>query len=233
VSVPAEIASPARCRRGARRRTSLAVGTSLAYAARLDFYSWYYSATVTAQNYGVSPFPVSLTVVGQKYATTKIITKLKDRPNPYDVPRKRRLDPGARHNPGALRLPNDKRNGFLEAPFSTPTRAGPRRGSIRTNRDSEITIPNGQQFETRGVRFKRRQPGRDEHHHQGDVTGTTAAPAADGTSTCNIGPIEPHAQTEIALAPEAQAIAIKARSLSLSWCRAPIVASGYERRAAH
>jgi hypothetical protein len=130
---------------------------------------------------------VSLTVVGQKYATTKIITKLKIGP----IHMMCLSNVGSIQEPVTIPVlsgfPTIKSNGFLEATFLY-TNAGWTKAGFNTNQtaDSEITfqmvsslkpaafVSNGGSQAGMSIIIK------------ADVTGTTAAPAADGTSTCNI-----------------------------------------------
>lgn len=167
--------------------TSVAAGTSLAYAARVVFESGTYSGTMTAHPYGVSPFPVSLTVVGQKYATTKNITKLKIGP----------IHMTCLSNVGSIQehvtipvlsgFPTIKSSGFLEATFLY-TSAGWTNAPLGTVQTavSQITfqmVDNWQPAEF--VSNGGSQPGMS-IFIKADVHGTTAKPAAHGTSTCPI-----------------------------------------------
>jgi len=131
VSSP-EIASPARLPRWCspsdepRRRNEPRLRGETGLLQR------YYSGTVTAQNYGVSPFPVSFTVVGQKYATTKIITKLKIGP----IHMMCLSNVGSIQEPVTIPVlsgfPTIKSNGFLEATFLY-TNAGWTKAGFNTN----------------------------------------------------------------------------------------------------
>ena len=166
----------------------LAVGTSLAYAARVAFNSGTYSGTVTAQNYGVSPFPVSLTVVGQKYATTKNITMLKI--GPIHMTCLSKVGSIQEHVtiPVLSGFPTIKsRDGFLQATFLY-TSAGWTNAPLGTVQTavSQITflmVNNLQPAEF--VSNGGSQPGMS-IIIKADVHGTIAKPAAHGTSTCNI-----------------------------------------------
>jgi len=133
-------------------------------------------------------------VVGQKYATTKIITKLKIGP----------IHMMCLSNVGSIQEPvtipvlsgfPTYQGKWVPGGNLSYTNAGwTKAGSIRTKRRLGDHIPNGQQFETRGVRFKRRQPGRDEHHHQGRRDRHDRRAAADGTIDLPTLTIRPHAQ---------------------------------------
>lgn len=171
----------------------LAVGAGLAYAARVTFKSGTYSGTVTAQNYGVSPFPMSFTVVGKKDAKTKKITKLQIGP----------IQTTCLSNAGSVQEPVTipvlsgfptikSRNGFLQTTF-VYTSAGWTKASLDTNQtaDSEITflmVSNLKPAEF--VSNGGSQPGMS-IIIKADVSGTTATPVANGTSTCNIDNSDP------------------------------------------
>jgi hypothetical protein len=170
----------------------LAIGTGLAYA-RLSFKSGTYSGTVTAQDYGVTPFPVSLTVVGKKNKTTKKITNLQIGP----------IQMTCLSNVGSVDQPVtipalsgfptiQSKEGFLQATFLY-TAAGWVKAPFETNQsaDSELTFRmvanlHPAQFVSNGGS----EPGMS-LIVKADVTGATATPAANGTSTCNIDNSDP------------------------------------------
>jgi hypothetical protein len=169
----------------------LAVAAGVAYAKDY-FKSGTYSGTVTAQNYSVTPFPMSLTVVGKKGKKTKQITNLQIGPIQMTC----LSNVGSVSEPVTIPalsgFPAIKSGGFLEATFLY-TSAGWTKAAFSANQtaDSEITfrmvinskpaefVPNG------GV-----EPGMS-MIIKANVSGTTATPAANGTSTCNIDDSNP------------------------------------------
>ncbi|MGA2471528.1 MAG: hypothetical protein ABSG64_12680 [Solirubrobacteraceae bacterium] len=184
---------PARLRIAcAAAAVALVVGTSLAYAARVAFKSGTYSGTVTAQDYGVSPFPVSLTVVGKKYATTKKITKLEIGPIQMTCLSNVGSVDEAVTIPVLSGFPTIKSHGFLQATFLY-TSAGWTKASFDTNQtaDSEITFRMVSDLKPAAfVSNGGSEPGMS-MIIKADVSGTTATPAANGTSTCNIDNSDP------------------------------------------
>ena len=142
------------------------LGVGVAYANNV-LASGTYTGTVTPQNYAVSPFPVSLTVVGNKHAKTKKITGLTIGPIPMQCAANG-TEAGESVTLAALSgFPVIKSRGFLQVIM------------VANGGKHPSFIPNG------GA-----EPGMD-IVVQANVTGSTATVAQGGTSTCNINDANP------------------------------------------
>jgi hypothetical protein len=152
-----------------------------------------YGGTVTPQNYAVSPFPMSLTVVGKKHAKTKKITGLTIGPIQMQCAANG-TEAGQSVTLAALTgFPAIKSAGFLQVTFLYEAGHWQRVAFEDTQTaDPEVTlimVANGGKhpsFVPNGGAL----PGMD-IVVQANVTGSTATVAQGGTSTCNINDANP------------------------------------------
>jgi hypothetical protein len=167
--------------------------TAVAFA-KDTFPSGTYSATVTPQNSGVTPFPMSLKVVGKKNATTKKITGLTIGPIQMVCLANSTSASESVTIPALTGFPTLKSNGFLQATFvyenggwqhvgfDTVQAADPQIEfqMVENGHGKHASIvPNASDGSAMDMVLK------------ADVTGSTATISADGTSTCNIDDSNP------------------------------------------
>jgi hypothetical protein len=165
-----------------------AVAASAAYAGKDVFNSGTYSATVTAQNYAVSPFPMSLEVKGKNGKRTKEITGLTIGPITMDC----LSNAGQVSEPVTLAaltgFPAIKSDGFFIATFLYKSGHWTKvSDSTVQTADPEVSIDMVQDS-TKPPTFNSNggsEPGMS-IVVQANVSGSTATVAQGGTSTCNI-----------------------------------------------
>jgi hypothetical protein len=152
-----------------------------------------YSGTVTPQNYAVSPFPMSLTVVGKKHAKTKKITGLTIGPIQMQCAANGTQAAQSVTLAALTGFPAIKSAGFLQATFLYEAGHWQRAAFEDTQTaDPEITlimVANGGRHPS-FVPNGGAEPGMD-IVVQANVTGSTATVAQGGTSTCNIDDANP------------------------------------------
>jgi hypothetical protein len=166
---------------------TLLIVTAVAFA-KDTFPSGTYSGTVTAQDYGVTPFPMSLKVVGKKRAKEKKITGLTIGPIQMVC-----LAAGTQASESVTLaaltgFPAIKSSGFLQATFLYEN-GGWQHVALDTTQTADpqvelLMVVNGGKHPT-FVGNGGANPGMD-IVVKANVTGSTATVAQDGTSTCNI-----------------------------------------------